>query len=106
MGHVLRLTEHLLYNIDPALQATFVACIIIGWLLLTNVPRVHEIRQSASSKNQFWNWHGYFSRAEAYSARLTIGSPSRLVLLQPQFNMQTRANSIESKNNILHVNRA
>ena len=53
MGHVLRLTEHLLYNIDPALQATFVSCIIIGWLLLTNVPHVHKIRQSASSKINF-----------------------------------------------------
>ena len=27
------------------------------------------------------NWHGYCSRAQAYSATMTTGSPSRLVLL-------------------------
>ena len=33
------------------------------------------------SKNWLWNWHGYFSRVQAYSSTWTAGGPSRLVLL-------------------------
>ena len=75
--HVPSLTERSLYNRD------FCSYIIIGWILLTNVPRVHKIiyRSSFASwlgKNRLWNTHGYYSCAQAYSARLTTGNPSRL----------------------------
>ena len=41
---------------------------------------------ACQSKNRLWNWHGYFSRTQAYSAILTTGSPSRLVLLRARSN--------------------
>ena len=50
--HVPRLTERLLYNRDPALQSIFVTCIIIGWLMLTNVPHVHKIIFCQSARPQ------------------------------------------------------
>ena len=31
------------------------------------------------------NWHGYYSCAQAFLARLTIGSPSRLLLLLARY---------------------
>ena len=41
-----------LNNRDPALQAIFAACIIIGWIMLTNVPRVHNFIYSQPARPQ------------------------------------------------------
>ena len=53
---------------------------------LTDVHKIsHPASQPASqSKNQVWNWL-YGTRAWTYSARLTTGSPSRLVLLLTRY---------------------
>ena len=76
-------------------------------LLLTNVLRVHKTihsRPASQSKNQLWNWHGYFSRAQAYSSTLTTGSPSRLVLLLARFACSLQY-ATEFDNYCLNINK-
>ena len=54
------LTACLLYKRDPALQTIFVARLLIGWLPLINVPRVHKLIHNHSKtsfeKNCFSAW--------------------------------------------------